>query len=729
MHHSLRPTVLCALLALTGGPLLAQTLNPPYLREMPTVDRVLKDMEVADPAETAARQMGAFLQLKKMIEDAAGRRFYSRAVGLTADENRLRQAYYNAYSQIEKSNPEYASLNALRGYDVSRQLREELFRRYFSAAFRAQVQNANAVADAHARARLDAERAASQAMLNSSGGIPPQHAIAGQPDSPAPGPSAGATAAAALVDAGEGAVASGDYDAAVTDYERAIASDPSLARAWEGLGRASYMRKQYKEANAADARCVKLQPDDAWCFVYLGLTYQRLNRYEEAADAFRRATQLRLPSANEYFEVWDELGYSLYTLQKYAEAIEPMQQAIRLKPGDDDANRYLGISYFQLGRYSDALAALARSIQAKPNDTSALYWTGRTHIQLKQYAQAVPPLREAVRLAPNDSGAWSYLGYAYFMDRRYAEAIEPLHKCVQIEPHDGDLLLLGEACLMVGRRAEAQEIYNKLAASNKEYADELANAIRLKAQADGAPAADASAKGASREIAATPAQPLSDAQIDDLVKQTGALLAARDWQGAVPLLEQLLAAKPNSWTFLSGMGDARFNLAQYDRALDAYQKGIRALDAANVAGDDVAVKNNALAHMLANEGMAFLRLKRNQEAIAAWTREAELDASAVAWFNICATQYNTGNVEGALHACDKAIAAAPGKADAWFIKGSMLVAESKTDRNGKVEAPPGTAEALKKYLELAPNGPHASDVRQMLQYIGSAVETTSRTPG
>jgi hypothetical protein len=39
---------------------------------------VLSDQQTADTAETAARQMGALLQLKKMIEDAAGPRFFDR---------------------------------------------------------------------------------------------------------------------------------------------------------------------------------------------------------------------------------------------------------------------------------------------------------------------------------------------------------------------------------------------------------------------------------------------------------------------------------------------------------------------------------------------------------------------------------------------------------------------------------------------------------------------------
>jgi tetratricopeptide (TPR) repeat protein len=97
---------------------------------------------------------------------------------------------------------------------------------------------------------------------------------------------------------------------------------------------------------------------------------------------------------------------------------------------------------------------------------------------------------------------------------------------------------------------------------------------------------------------------------------------------------------------------------------------------------------------------------------------------ATAYFNICATQYNSGNTEGALAACDKAIAADPNRADAYFIKGSLLIASSTTDKDGKVKPAPGTAEALNKYLELAPDGSHANDVKQMLAYIGSKVEST-----
>jgi hypothetical protein len=49
------------------------------------------------------------------------------------------------------------------------------------------------------------------------------------------------------------------------------------------------------------------------------------------------------------------------------------------------------------------------------------------------------------------------------------------------------------------------------------------------------------------------------------------------------------------------------------------------------------------------------------------------------------------------------------------------------DSNSKVVAPPGTAEAFQKYLELQPNGPHAAEAKSMLALVGSTLETTYGT--
>jgi hypothetical protein len=51
-----------------------QALTPPYLSEFPSPERVMSAMQVADPRETALRQMGAFYQLIEIIKTLSGSR-------------------------------------------------------------------------------------------------------------------------------------------------------------------------------------------------------------------------------------------------------------------------------------------------------------------------------------------------------------------------------------------------------------------------------------------------------------------------------------------------------------------------------------------------------------------------------------------------------------------------------------------------------------------------------
>ena len=65
---------------------------------------------------------------------------------------------------------------------------------------------------------------------------------------------------------------------------------------------------------------------------------------------------------------------------------------------------------------------------------------------------------------------------------------------------------------------------------------------------------------------------------------------------------------------------------------------------------------------------------------------------------------------------DKAIAADPKMADAYYVKALALFGQSKPEDN-RLVVPAGTAEALKKYLELDPAGNHAQNAREMLKKI------------
>ncbi len=207
--------------------------------------------------------------------------------------------------------------------------------------------------------------------------------------------------------------------------------------------------------------------------------------------------------------------------------------------------------------------------------------------------------------------------------------------------------------------------------------------------------------------------PLPAAQSESqsaLVAKAQAALDAKQWPDAEAALKQLSSSEPR-WEYSQALGAAQMNQGHYADALDSYQRAIE------LAGKNASPA--AIAAMYTAIGNANLKLKKNDAAIAAYTKAAALDPNpAVSYFNLCAVMFNMGQPAAkTVVFCDKAIAADPKKADAYFIKGSSLYGEGAVDKSNKFVVPPGAVEALKQYLVLAPGGPHAQDVKAMLDAL------------
>jgi tetratricopeptide (TPR) repeat protein len=196
----------------------------------------------------------------------------------------------------------------------------------------------------------------------------------------------------------------------------------------------------------------------------------------------------------------------------------------------------------------------------------------------------------------------------------------------------------------------------------------------------------------------------------ELLNRANIAFNARDWPAAEKLYRQLTAAAPTNWLYLQGLADAVGAQGKYPEAIAGYDK---AIPLALATKDEKA--RWAVGAMLTQEGLFYLRQKKYAEGVTAFTKATQYAQNpATAWFNVCAGAFNAGDVKASLAGCDKAIAADPNKADAWFIKGSLLIGDAKAGPNGKLIPPKGSIEALKKYLALAPKGPHVNDVQEML---------------
>lgn len=164
-------------------------------------------------------------------------------------------------------------------------------------------------------------------------------------------------------------------------------------------------------------------------------------------------------------------------------------------------------------------------------------------------------------------------------------------------------------------------------------------------------------------------------------------------------------------------------VTDYQKAVEIKQKDLDS--APTKKPDDV----KQLAAYYNNLGDAANKSGNLDEAVKSYTQAAQVNPEGTAgyYFNIGAVLTNAGRADEAIAAFDKAIAADPNKAEAYYWKGVNLIAKETTDKDNKVVAPPGTAEAFQKYLELQPTGPFAQPAKDMLASIGASIETTFGT--
>ena len=149
------------------------------------------------------------------------------------------------------------------------------------------------------------------------------------------------------------------------------------------------------------------------------------------------------------------------------------------------------------------------------------------------------------------------------------------------------------------------------------------------------------------------------------------------------------------------------------------------------AAIESALDKQRMAAYYDNFAAAAARVGKSDEAVNAYQQSATLDPSHAGqyYFNLGAVLTNSNATNDvkvrkqAVDAFDKAIAADPNRADAYFWKGQNLVGMATTDSSGKIVAPDGTTEAYQKYLELQPTGPHADEAKQMLAALNATVET------
>jgi tetratricopeptide (TPR) repeat protein len=209
-------------------------------------------------------------------------------------------------------------------------------------------------------------------------------------------------------------------------------------------------------------------------------------------------------------------------------------------------------------------------------------------------------------------------------------------------------------------------------------------------------------------------------KLNDMLKTARADNAAKKYDEAASLMQQGTTMKPDAAVLWLELGVAQTGLKKYDDALVSLKKALDLDTNSKKPNPDVeAADDNALGEVYANTN-------KIPDATASYDAAAKLQPANAGMFytNETIILSRAGQTDATIAAADKAIAADPTKAIAYYLKGQALISKATVDpKTQKIVAPPGTADAYNKYLELAPNGPMAAEAKSILAEIGEKVNT------
>jgi tetratricopeptide (TPR) repeat protein len=209
-------------------------------------------------------------------------------------------------------------------------------------------------------------------------------------------------------------------------------------------------------------------------------------------------------------------------------------------------------------------------------------------------------------------------------------------------------------------------------------------------------------------------------KLNDLLKQARADNSAKKFDDAATVMQQAVAIKPDAAVLWLELGVAQTGQKKYDDALVSLKK---ALDLDSTSKKPIpeveAADNNAL-------GEVYASTNKISDATASYDAAAKLQPTNAAMYytNETIVLSRSGQTDATIAAADKAIAADPSRPIPYYLKGQALISKATVDpKTQKIVAPPGTADAYNKYLELAPNGPMAPEAKSILAEIGEKVNT------
>lgn len=373
--------------------------------------------------------------------------------------------------------------------------------------------------------------------------------------------------ASTLYEQAYAAYESEDWKRAERLIGQAIALDPQQPEYYRLQGYSAAQRKDYPEVLRAAEAALALSDLDAEAYRMRGDTYYFLGDRERAILDYRRAVSLDYRESGLYRNYMNTLN-ELREYDELLEAYATFQQRHDVDPEglplQSDLPFYASLAYYARQDYPRTIELLTQAIALSPDFDG--YYGNRAvaYGDMKQYSLALADYANALRLAPKDPVHPYNRGETWLQMGEYQKALDDFSKARSLGKDDTDLWLnLGAAQQQLGHDRQALNAYDRALKSDPDNALARSNRATLLARMGKTEAAE---RDHAQALASLPDANAAALRYNDAL----ARLRAKDWAGAVPLLQEAVRLNPDLEEAWLNLGVSQMRLGNRQAGLDIF---------------------------------------------------------------------------------------------------------------------------------------------------------------
>jgi tetratricopeptide (TPR) repeat protein len=254
-------------------------------------------------------------------------------------------------------------------------------------------------------------------------------------------------------------------------------------QAWDKLESGRFLLEQGQPDKALKVllKAAKLAPSLPVIHLFLASAYFDLERWSEAADAYRREAEV---SAQDKGLVWmahHNLGVIAWRQERFTEAVNELLIAVNLAPDDARPNWMLGLMYTELGSYTEAVKYLRSTLRLDPSLPMLHYSLAECYSGLGLLSEAIQECHaELAASKEHDTAVYALLAQMHAKTGSFHEMLRACQRLTQLSPNDVQAhLSVGDLCVGAGRWESANRAYRKAVQLNPDCAEAYLGLARM----------------------------------------------------------------------------------------------------------------------------------------------------------------------------------------------------------------------------------------------------------